>query len=246
MFISELFHGGPKQPQNQKQADMVVEANHTRLVVLFPGRFQPFHRGHAQVFAKLQAKFGRDNVYISTSNSTKDSKTVWNFSDRIKFMHVAGITADRIIEQSQPLSLPPQFAPGNTIFILARGEADAEELNVGNAKKDGNPGYFQWFKNIDDCETATEHGYVFPVSEQQDACSINGQTYPLNRGTMVRKAWNLVRKNPTERTRLLSHLFGRVDSELGHLMDKIPAVSESCISKHNQLFERFIAHLETF
>ena len=39
-----------------------------QLVVLYPGRFQPFHLGHREVFQSLQRDFGRDHVYIATSN----------------------------------------------------------------------------------------------------------------------------------------------------------------------------------
>ena len=51
MYITDLF-----------------EAKNTPVIVTYPGRFQPFHQGHAGVFAELQRLFGKNNVYILTSN----------------------------------------------------------------------------------------------------------------------------------------------------------------------------------
>lgn len=229
MYIFELFHGGPEQPKDKPQAGIVEEANQAQLVVVFGGRFQPFHHGHHQVFAKLQNTFGRDNVYISTANNLTDPKTVWNFSDRVKFMTAAGVPVDRIIEQASPLKLAPQFDPASTIFVLARGAKDAAKIGVGSTKQNGSPSYFQWFKSVAQCETADKHGYIIPMKEEEDLYQTKGLgTKSLSRGTDVRAVWNQVRNDPTERARLLTHLFRRNDPELGRLMDRIPtAVGES-------------------
>ena len=36
------------------------------VVVIYPGRFHPFHKGHASVYEHLRSKF--PNVFIATSN----------------------------------------------------------------------------------------------------------------------------------------------------------------------------------
>jgi len=40
----------------------IKENNGPEVVVLYPGRFQPFHLGHKEVFNQIQNKVGRDNV----------------------------------------------------------------------------------------------------------------------------------------------------------------------------------------
>ena len=40
-------------------------------VVVYSGRMQPFHSGHKQVFDHLVDKFGKDKVYIATSNKVE-------------------------------------------------------------------------------------------------------------------------------------------------------------------------------
>ena len=46
-----------------------------KVVVVYSGRFQPFHKGHYATYDNLVRKFGKDSVYIGTSNVT-DSKNL--------------------------------------------------------------------------------------------------------------------------------------------------------------------------
>jgi hypothetical protein len=210
MFIADLFE------------NYVVEAG-PQLVVLYPGRFQPFHLGHAEVFRSLQGKFGRDNVYIATSNKIELPKSPFNFSDKTVFMNAAGIPSDRIIEVTNPYKLPdPQFNPANTIFIAVVGSPDRDRLRPDSVKKDGSPGYFKTFESLDKCTTADKHGYVIVENERQKVITINGQKVDVSHGTPSRAAWNAVRDNPKGRSEFLLQMYGRDDAELGRILDKIP------------------------
>lgn len=210
MFVTDLFE------------TYVAEAG-PQLVVLYPGRFQPFHLGHADVFRSLQAKFGRDNVYIATSNKVELPKSPFNFSEKTVFMNAAGVPSDRIIEVTNPYKLPePQFNPANTIFIAAVGAPDRERLRPDSLKKDGSPGYFKTFESLDKCVTADKHGYVIIADERQKIITINGKPVDVSHGTPSRAAWNAVRENSKTRAEYLLQMFGRNDPELGRLLDKIP------------------------
>jgi len=46
-----------------------------KTVVVYAGRFQPFHNGHYAAYTRLVSKFGRDNVYIGTSDDTSGPKS---------------------------------------------------------------------------------------------------------------------------------------------------------------------------
>ena len=215
MFIADLFES------------YVAEAG-PQLVVLYPGRFQPFHLGHADVFRDLQSKFGRDNVFIATSNKVELPKSPFNFSDKTVFMNAAGVPSDRIIEVTNPYKLPePQFNPANTIFIAVVGSPDRDRLKPDSIKKDGNPSYFKTFESLDKCTTADKHGYVIVADERQKVITINGQAVDVSHGTPARAAWNAVRDNPKSRSEYLLQMYGRDDAELGRVLDKIPqAVNE--------------------
>jgi hypothetical protein len=210
MFIADLF-------------ESYVAEDGLQLVVLYPGRFQPFHLGHGDVFRALQSKFGRDNVYIATSNKVEQPKSPFNFSDKSVLMHAAGIPSDRIIEVTNPYKLPePPFNPGNTIFIAAVGAPDRDRLRPDSVKKDGSPGYFKTFESLDKCTTADKHGYVIIADERQKIITINGQQVDVSHGTPARAAWNAVRDNPKGRSEFLMQMYGRDDAELGRILDKIP------------------------
>lgn len=208
MFIFEMF-----------------EAAGRRIVVTYPGRFQPFHLGHRDVFASLQSRFGSDNVYIVTGNKTNDIDTPFNFSDKSRFMHAAGVPAHSIIEADKVYDLPEQFQANkeNTIFITAVGAPDAARLRPGSFKKDGTPGYFQPLpKDLDQMTTADRHGYVIVADEKQDNVKVGNNTYDISHGTPIRQLWNEVRKNPKQRAEVLKKLYGNADPALGEIMDKIP------------------------
>ena len=210
MFIADLF-------------ESYVAESGPQLVVLYPGRFQPFHLGHREVFQSLQNKFGRDNVFIATSNKVELPKSPFNFSEKTVFMNAAGVHSDRIIEVTNPYKLPePQFNPANTIFIAAVGAPDRERLRPDSVKKDGTPGYFKSFESLDKCTTADKHGYVIIADERQKVIKINNKPVDVSHGTPARAAWNAVRDDPRGRAEYLMQMFGRDDAELGRILDKIP------------------------
>lgn len=213
MFIANLF---------ENEFTGYITEDKIKLVVLYPGRFQPFHLGHKEVFQSLQNKFGRDNVYIATSNKTEMPKSPFNFSDKIKFMIAAGIPADRVLEVSSPYKLPPQFNPDNTQFVVAVGQPDAERLKPDSVKKDGNPSYFKSLTNLDEMTTADKHGYVVVANERHKLIDIGKKKVDVSHGTQSRAAWNSIRDDQKLRSQFLLQMYGRDDPELGRILDKIP------------------------
>jgi cytidyltransferase-like protein len=230
MFIADLFES------------YVAEAG-PQLVVIYPGRFQPFHLGHADVFRDLQNKFGRNNVYIATSNKVEFPKSPFNFSDKTVLMHAAGIPNDRIIEVSDPYR-PDDYVRAlnlnlsNTIMLFAVGAPDAARLAIDTVyteftptgrkskippgKKVGDPRPFKSFTKLQDCVTADQHMYVIIANERQKTITLNGQPVDVSHGTPARAAWNAVRNDPKLRSEYLLQMYGRDDAELGRVLDKIP------------------------
>jgi len=209
MFIANLFE------------NYVKENNGPEVVVVYPGRFQPFHLGHKEVFNSLQNKFGRDNVYIATSNKTDGAKSPFNFSDKTIFMNAAGVPSDRIIEVSNPYALPQQFNPENTVFVAVVGSPDKNRLNPDSTKKDGSPSYFKMFDSFEKAETADRHGYVIIADERNKQITLGDETVDVSHGTQTRAAWNAVRKDPKLRSQFLKQMYGRDDPEVGRVLDKI-------------------------
>ncbi|CAB4133625.1 Cytidyltransferase-like domain containing protein [uncultured Caudovirales phage] len=213
MFIADLF-------------ESYVSESATQLVVLYPGRFQPFHLGHKEVFQALQAKFGRDHVWIATSNKTEPPRSPFNFSDKTILMHAAGIPSDRIIESTNPYKLPDRFDPANTIFLVAVGAPDRDRLRPDTFKKDGNPTYFKTFTKIEECVSASKHGYVVIANERKKIIEIGKKQFDVSHGTTVREVWNQIRDNPKERQSFILQLYGRDDPEIGRVLDKIQSAEQ--------------------
>lgn len=208
MFIAQLF-----------------ETDAKRIVVTYPGRFQPFHKGHRDVFASLQRRFGSENVFIVTSNKTDAAKSPFNFSDKVRFMHAMGVPDNQIIETSNVYDLPAQFEAikDRVVFITAVGAPDEKRLAPGRIKKDGTQGYFQNLpQDSKDFQTADKHGYVIIAPESPQTITIGGKAYDVSHGTPTRELWNQVRNNPQQRAEFIQQLYGRKDGDLGHVLDKIP------------------------
>jgi hypothetical protein len=226
MFIQQLFEGEIK-----------------RVIAIYPGRFQPFHLGHKEVFQALQAKFGMDNVFIGTSNKTDADKSPFNFSDKLQLMTAAGVNNHHVIEVASPY-MPDDyirtigFNPAETVLIFAVGAPDLKRLEVDahytaltptgrpskipNGKSVGDPKPFKTFQSLQDCVTADQHQYVLIVNEREKKVTVNGKEFDASHGTQVRQLWNEVRNDPQTSAQVLQQLYGHATPELAHIFNKIP------------------------
>lgn len=151
MFLTEIF-----------------EAAQAAVLVIYPGRFQPFHKGHRAVYDHLVKTYGRDAVFIATSNKVDPPKSPFNFAQKTAFMKLTGIPMDRVIETRDPYKVPEltQHYPEQTRLIFAVSAKDmAEDPRFSKwTKKDGNPTYFQPMpKNTADMVGMNQHGYILTV-----------------------------------------------------------------------------------
>ena len=113
----------------------INELSEPTLLVIYPGRFQPFHKGHHAVYEYLAGKFGRNNVYITTSNKTDGSKSPFTFAEKAYFMQLTGVPADRIVQATQPYKIENVLQtghiqvtdPANTVAIFAVSAKEAGE-----------------------------------------------------------------------------------------------------------------------
>jgi cytidyltransferase-like protein len=215
-------------------AHELFKNNKPNVVVTYPGRFQPFHKGHAAVFEKLQKKFGRDNVFILTSNDQSSDKNPFNFTDKFQLITSTGVPGHQIVECNKMYSLPEEFDPARTIFITAVGEPDADRLRPdsylkkdrkdkeGNViKRAGEPGYYKNWGGPEDPVTADQHGYVIVVPEVHKTLMINEEEHDASHGTNCRNIWNKVRDDKPARTEFLKQLYGHAGQELVEIFNKI-------------------------
>ena len=205
----------------------ISELAEPTLLVIYPGRFQPFHKGHAAVYEFLVGKFGRNNVYIATSNKTDNLKSPFTFSEKAYFMQLTGVPADRIVQATQPYQIENVIAsgsitvadPSNTVAIFAVSQKDmAEDPRFSFApKKDGSEPYFQPLKNIKDTESMDKHGYIMTVPTFD--FTVLGQ--PMRSGTELRNMYGSA--DEKQRQQIIADLFGKYTREAEQIMNaKIP------------------------
>lgn len=103
-----------------------------KTVVVYSGRFQPFHKGHYAAYQKLVSKFGANNVYIGTSDKTDGGKSPFNFKEKVVIMgKMFGIPPSKIVRVSNPYApkeILSKFDGKTTAYIAAVGEKDATRL----------------------------------------------------------------------------------------------------------------------
>jgi hypothetical protein len=201
----------------------ITELAEPRLLVIYPGRFQPFHKGHHAVYEYLTGKFGRNNVYIATSNKTDNLKSPFTFAEKAYFMQLTGVPADRVVQATNPYQIANILSggqitvtdPNNTVVIFAVSEKDmAEDPRFSfQAKKDGSTPYFQPLKDIKQTESMDKHGYIMTVPTFDfDVAGV-----PMRSGTELRKMY--ADSNQLKRQQIIQSLFGKYTRDAEQIMN---------------------------
>jgi hypothetical protein len=154
--------------------NLITEVNKpkvTQSIVVYGGRFQPFHKGHYAAYQDLVSTFGKQNVYIGTSNDTSSDKSPFSFKEKKEIAtKMFGIPASRFVKVNnpyRPVEILSKYDGKITQYIAAVGEKDASRLKSGYFKPyKGKAGYGY-----------DEVGYYYTVPAEQNPIS----------GTDVRK-----------------------------------------------------------
>ena len=184
------------------------------IVVVYPGRFQPFHKGHYQVFKYLQKEFGSKNVFIGTSNKTDNKKSPFNFKEKVEIMtKLHDVPKNKIVQIKNPYApkeILNKFDEDTTAFITVVGKKDASRLGGK---------YFEPYKEGKELQTYKEKGYVFIAPNLGKGIS----------GTETRNAF----KNPNEEERekfAKREVFTKWNDKIYQMVvdkiQKLPEISE--------------------
>lgn len=203
MLISELF----------------FEATQTQqLVVVYPGRFQPFHRGHKEVYDHLCKRYGHANVWIASSNKVDPPRSPFNFKEKLAMMQLTGVSADRVVQSTQPYraeELLGSWDPTQTRVIFAVSAKDMAEdprFRFG-VKRDGTATYYQPMpQRPQDMVTMDQHGYIDVVPTFE--FKILGQ--PMQSASDLR-AMFAAADEPTQKL-IVKQLFGAYDPTIYDIM----------------------------
>ena len=186
------------------KADQIFEDT-KQIICIYPGRFQPPHRGHATTFRQLEKKYGAANTFIATSNKTDGEKSPFNFAEKKELLIATGIPSDQIfqvVNTYNATEITSRFDLSKTIVVYAVGEKDmGEDPRFSSfTKKDGSPSYLQ--KMTDNPETADKHAYLIVAPTVQ--FKVNGKN--ITSASEIRQMYR--QADEAERADIIHQLYG--------------------------------------
>ncbi|MCK9574544.1 MAG: hypothetical protein WC979_01420 [Candidatus Pacearchaeota archaeon] len=142
-------------------------------VVSYSGKFQPFHIGHFDIYEQLVAKFGKENVYITTGdlNQSEVGKAAYDDNHFLSFDEKKLIMTKMFkIPPSKIVKVKNTYAPTelltmftkDTALITVLGGKDAERLTRGK--------YFDIYNDNVELDGYETKGYIYV---QENSPSVN-------------------------------------------------------------------------
>ena len=184
-------------------------------VVIYPGRFHPFHKGHKSVYDALVKRFGKNRVYIATSNKVDPPKSPFTFDEKRAMMALTGVDPSRVVQVKNPYQateITDNYDPQNTIALFAVSDKDmAEDPRFSfKPRKDGQPSYYQPASK--DMQGFDKHGYIITVPTLQ----FNVLGKPMRSASEFRA--NFARADSETQKAMITDLFGQYDPRTHNTM----------------------------
>jgi hypothetical protein len=207
-----------------------------KTIGIYPGNFQPAHRGHVEVYSKLRQVVGPD-VFVTTTDRTPTPEAPLNFGEKESIWVRHGVPASHIFKVDnwkQPKEIYMKISQEHTNGIFALTEKEIEELKVVKRPPSGNPPpghehkdlhsvevwthgdgqahYFQPYKgNEHEMESLKKHAYVMVVEDNM----IDGK--PISTAN-VREGLGSPRYTEEQKKRFFKWAFGWFDIGLFQLL----------------------------
>lgn len=192
-----------------KISQLLVEAKQKKVVVVYGGRFQPFHKGHLNAYRWLCKKFGKGNVWIATSDKTnfdekKGDVSPFSFKEKKELIiSLYGLPERRIVQCRNPAFKPDEifelYKKYPIVYVTAVGSKDKSRYENTDFFEPIPDKESQW-KTIDD-----NVGYYVEIPMEKNLS-----------GTEVRQG--LKTAEGEEREKLFKRYFGQYDSTLDQLI----------------------------
>ena len=183
----------------------------TKVIAVYPGRFQPFGPHHKKVFQSLQKKF--DDVYITTSNIKSPPRHPMNFKEKVRHMVKMGIPKNKIIFEKSPYvanNLLKKFDSDKTAVVYVFGAKDAGRLKGGKKKSGGLTYYQDYKKNKNNMVGYETHGYIYTAPHVK----VSG----ISSGTEIRRLLGSPKFGEKSREIIFKKTFGYFDKGVYNML----------------------------
>ena len=133
-------------------------------LVIIPGGFHPFHKGHKSLYDAAVRAFPQADIYIAATSDT--STRPFPFELKKKLAQLAGIPKERFVEVKSPFrpqEITKHYDPQGTALIYVRSEKDRDTSpQPDQTKKDGEPSYLQSIRGLkkSELQPLSTHGYM--------------------------------------------------------------------------------------
>ena len=191
-----------------------------KILAVYPGRFQPFHKGHGMVYKWLKRKFG--SAVVATSNKVELPKSPFNFEEKKQMMELAGVASSDIKQVTNPYiakEILKDYNPKTTVLVFAVSEKDMAEDPRFSFKptKSGKPGYLQPYKgNEDKLEPFGDHdkprGYVVVTP----TFNFDVLNKPMTSASEFRA--NFAKAREQTKKEMITDLYGKYSEKVYNLM----------------------------
>ena len=192
------------------------EEDNKNTIAIFSGRFQPFHAGHYSIYKSLVDKFGKDNVYVASSNVQDSVKSPFTFKDKKETMtRMFGIPTKNVVQVKDPYK-PVEIlskVPDDTKYVTAVSQKDAERLERGGK-------YFKNYNKVPDDKKKgyNDEGYFIVAPEMQ--LNVDGKNIS---GTQLRATFGSNMLSVPEKKKIFQQVYPKFDKDI---FAKIVAVTK--------------------
>jgi len=208
-------------------------------LVIYPGRFHPFHLGHKASYDWLTQQFGENAVYIASSDKQNDEDSPFRYEDKVKMVTKLGVPAGRIKKVKNPYQATEitkalsDEEKANTVLVFAVSAKDAQRFDF-KPKADGSPSYLQPLPEKEKAiKPMTQHGYVVITP----TVNFRVKGADANSASQIRKLYTA--GNDNDRDQIIVDLYGAADPELKAIFDKqlgIDAPQEGIIYGQERIY----------
>lgn len=208
------------------------EESHTETVVIYPGRFQPAHKNHANVYLSIKQHMPNATVYISTTNDVKENSP-FSFVERMRMLVAAGVPDSQIILCKNPYvanEIKQMHTLNNTKMIFAVGSKDmlpeSPRFSIG-LKKNGEPTYMQLStpqeiysitqNHVNSMQTADKHAYVAIAPTLTFTLKVGSNNMSITGATQIRQIYR--EASVATRKSIISQLYNGFKEDIYNLFN---------------------------
>lgn len=195
-------------------------------LVIYPGRFHPFHLGHKASYDWLTQQFGDNSVYIASSNVQDPETSPFSFADKTAMMTKLAVPSGHVVNVKNPYQAKEivdrlsDEEKARTALVFAVSAKDAQRFNFA-PKKDGSPSYLQPMpEDQKGLKPMTQQGYV-AITPTVD---FKVQGKDANSASQIRQLYQA--GNDNDRNQIITDLYGAPDADLRDIFDQALGVNE--------------------